>query len=67
MALFFLTLLCRKICKRICVAGSDPSIVESPTEPKWSSSGTEIDYLVEEQNFKFSLGKLIVASFYVLL
>ncbi|KAH7850529.1 hypothetical protein Vadar_034398 [Vaccinium darrowii] len=27
------------ICKRICVAGGDPAIVESPTEPKWSSKG----------------------------
>ncbi|GJW72230.1 hypothetical protein Tco_0129147 [Tanacetum coccineum] len=25
------------IYKRVCVAGDDPSIVESPTEPKWSS------------------------------
>ncbi|XLT13080.1 hypothetical protein HN51_058770 [Arachis hypogaea] len=24
----------------ICVAGSDPSLVESPTEPKWSPDGT---------------------------
>ncbi|XP_058221016.1 uncharacterized protein LOC131331166 isoform X1 [Rhododendron vialii] len=27
------------ICKRVCVAGGDPAIVESPTEPKWSSDG----------------------------
>ncbi|KAL6605963.1 hypothetical protein ACP70R_041616 [Stipagrostis hirtigluma subsp. patula] len=25
--------------KRICVAGGDPMMVESPTEPKWSSKG----------------------------
>ncbi|KAG5543403.1 hypothetical protein RHGRI_016216 [Rhododendron griersonianum] len=29
----------RDICKRVCVAGGDPAIVESPTEPKWSSEG----------------------------
>ncbi|XP_015885515.3 probable dipeptidyl-peptidase 5 [Ziziphus jujuba] len=28
-----------EIYKRICIAGSDPTVVESPTEPKWSSSG----------------------------
>lgn len=27
------------ISKRVCIAGSDPSRVESPTEPKWSSKG----------------------------
>lgn len=25
--------------KRVCVAGGDPAIVESPTEPKWSDEG----------------------------
>lgn len=25
--------------KRICIAGGDPTIIESPTEPKWSSKG----------------------------
>lgn len=25
--------------KRVCVAGFDPTVVESPTEPKWSSKG----------------------------
>ncbi|EXB75620.1 hypothetical protein L484_026096 [Morus notabilis] len=29
-----------EIYKRICIAGFDPEVVESPTEPKWSSSGT---------------------------
>ncbi|GMN24715.1 hypothetical protein TIFTF001_040612 [Ficus carica] len=28
-----------EIYKRICIAGFDPAVVESPTEPKWSSSG----------------------------
>ncbi|KAM7279415.1 hypothetical protein ACFE04_006549 [Oxalis oulophora] len=27
------------IYKRVCVCGSDPDIVEAPTEPKWSSKG----------------------------
>ncbi|PHT75744.1 hypothetical protein T459_19266 [Capsicum annuum] len=26
--------------KRICVAGGDPTLVESPTEPQWSSQGS---------------------------
>ncbi|KAG2394804.1 uncharacterized protein HKW66_Vig0078210 [Vigna angularis] len=29
-----------EIYKRVCVAGHDPSLVESPTEPKWSSEVT---------------------------
>lgn len=33
-------LLCSKIDKRVCVAGCDPELLESPTEPKWSSEGT---------------------------
>ncbi|WOL06561.1 hypothetical protein Cni_G15295 [Canna indica] len=28
-----------ELSKRVCVAGGDPSIVESPTEPKWSPRG----------------------------
>ncbi|CAD5165169.1 unnamed protein product [Musa acuminata subsp. malaccensis] len=28
-----------ELSKRICVAGGDPTIVESPTEPKWSPKG----------------------------
>jgi hypothetical protein len=32
-------LLCREIKEKICIAGGDPTIVESPTEPKWSSKG----------------------------
>ncbi|KAM1289500.1 hypothetical protein ACFX2I_016754 [Malus domestica] len=35
-----------EVYKRICVAGSDPSIKESPIEPKWSSKGTFF-YLLE--------------------
>ncbi|RWW74874.1 hypothetical protein BHE74_00017160 [Ensete ventricosum] len=29
----------QELSKRICVAGGDPTIVESPTEPKWSPKG----------------------------
>lgn len=32
----------RDIRERICVAGGDASMVESPTEPKWSPEGTNI-------------------------
>lgn len=31
---------CSEIYKRVCIAGNDPSRVESPTEPKWSLDGT---------------------------
>lgn len=31
--------ICSDIYKRTCVAGADPSLVESPTEPKWSLKG----------------------------
>jgi hypothetical protein len=32
-------IMCSEVQKRICVAGGDPTLVESPTEPKWSSKG----------------------------
>jgi hypothetical protein len=32
-------IMCREVTKRICVAGGDPTLVESPTEPKWSPKG----------------------------
>ncbi|KAL0438664.1 UNVERIFIED_CONTAM: hypothetical protein Slati_2349400 [Sesamum latifolium] len=34
---------------RICVAGGDPSIVESPTEPKWSPEG-ELFFVTDRQS-----------------
>lgn len=43
-----MTLSCRKIGNRICVVGSDPAVVESPTEPKWSPKGTLLNYLIKE-------------------
>lgn len=39
------------IINRVCVAGGDPSHVESPTEPKWSSEG-EL-YLITDINTGF--------------
>ncbi|KAF3446696.1 hypothetical protein FNV43_RR11876 [Rhamnella rubrinervis] len=47
-----------KICKRICVAGIDPSIVESPTEPKWSSSG-ELFFITDRKSGFWNLYKWI--------
>eukprot|EP01018_Ginkgo_biloba_P036284 Gb_22798 [translate_table: standard] len=29
-----------KVEKRVCIAGHDPNMIESPTEPKWSSQGS---------------------------
>lgn len=50
-ALTFLMLSCREVYKRICVAGTDSMLVESPTEPKWSPSGTVLIFLVDEQTY----------------
>jgi dipeptidyl aminopeptidase/acylaminoacyl peptidase len=47
-----------KICKRICVASSDPSIVESPTEPKWSSSG-ELFFITDRKSGFWNLYKCV--------
>ncbi|KAL6212497.1 hypothetical protein ACLB2K_017717 [Fragaria x ananassa] len=35
--------------KRVCVAGDDPRIRESPTEPKWSSKG-ELFFITDRHN-----------------
>jgi hypothetical protein len=32
-------IICREVHNRICIAGGDPALVESPTEPKWSAKG----------------------------
>ncbi|RVX15276.1 Dipeptidyl peptidase family member 6 [Vitis vinifera] len=37
------------ICKRICVAGCDPTLLESPTEPKWSSRG-ELFFITDRKS-----------------
>ncbi|CAL5043845.1 unnamed protein product [Urochloa decumbens] len=34
---------------RICIAGGDPTLVESPTEPKWSSKG-ELFFITDRQS-----------------
>jgi len=36
----------REVENRICIAGGDPTLVESPTEPKWSSKGICIQNLI---------------------
>ncbi|KAL1332894.1 hypothetical protein HN51_061662 [Arachis hypogaea] len=38
-----------EIHKRVCVAGGDPSLVESPTEPKWSPDG-ELFFITDRKN-----------------
>ncbi|KAF9687591.1 hypothetical protein SADUNF_Sadunf02G0109300 [Salix dunnii] len=43
---------------RICVAGCDPTVVESPTEPKWSSKG-ELFFITDRKNGFWNLYKWI--------
>ncbi|KAJ4764869.1 Dipeptidyl peptidase family member 6 [Rhynchospora pubera] len=38
-----------EINNRVCIAGNDPDLVESPTEPKWSPSG-ELFFLTDRNN-----------------
>ncbi|XP_062099340.1 uncharacterized protein LOC133805232 [Humulus lupulus] len=47
-----------EIYKRICIAGSDPTIVESPTEPKWSSSG-ELFFITDRKSGFWNLFKWV--------
>ncbi|XP_047156216.1 uncharacterized protein LOC124827247 [Vigna umbellata] len=47
-----------EIYKRVCVAGHDPSLVESPTEPKWSSEG-ELFFITDRENGFWNLHKWI--------
>ncbi|XP_059638233.1 uncharacterized protein LOC132280128 [Cornus florida] len=44
--------------KRICVAGGDHTLVESPTEPKWSSKG-ELFFITDRNNGFWNLHKWI--------
>ncbi|XP_028068526.1 uncharacterized protein LOC114271122 isoform X1 [Camellia sinensis] len=46
------------ICKRICVAGGDPALVESPTEPKWSSKG-ELFFITDRRSGFWNIYKWI--------
>ncbi|KAJ4701806.1 putative Acylamino-acid-releasing enzyme [Melia azedarach] len=47
--------------KRICVAGCDPTIVESPTEPKWSSKG-ELFFVTDRKGGFWNLHKWIESN-----
>ncbi|WJX31741.1 hypothetical protein P8452_20142 [Trifolium repens] len=47
-----------EIYKRVCVAGYDPSVVESPTEPKWSSDG-ELFFITDRESGFWNLHKWI--------
>ncbi|XWS24279.1 hypothetical protein CRYUN_Cryun28dG0087300 [Craigia yunnanensis] len=44
--------------KRVCVAGCDPKIVESPTEPKWSPTG-ELFFITDRKNGFWNLHKWV--------
>nr|CAB3486759.1 unnamed protein product [Digitaria exilis] len=47
--LFVLIIFYREVQKKICIAGGDPTLVESPTEPKWSSKG-ELFFITDRQS-----------------
>ncbi|XP_019423929.1 PREDICTED: dipeptidyl-peptidase 5 [Lupinus angustifolius] len=47
-----------EIYKRVCVAGSDPSLVESPTEPKWSPDG-DLFFITDRKNGFWNIHKWI--------
>ena len=49
------------ICKRICVAGCDPTLLESPTEPKWSSRG-ELFFITDRKSGFWNLYRWIESS-----
>ncbi|CAO2817837.1 unnamed protein product [Amaranthus hypochondriacus] len=44
--------------KRICVAGGDPNVVESPTEPKWTPEG-DLLFITDRNNGFWNLYKWI--------
>ncbi|XAR59475.1 Bleomycin hydrolase [Bertholletia excelsa] len=46
------------ICERICVAGADSSLVESPTEPKWSLEG-ELFFITDRNKGFWNIYKWI--------
>ncbi|XP_072952740.1 dipeptidyl-peptidase 5 [Typha angustifolia] len=46
------------LCKRLCVAGGDPTLVESPTEPKWSSKG-ELFFITDRKSGFWNIYKWI--------
>ncbi|PIN12817.1 Dipeptidyl aminopeptidase [Handroanthus impetiginosus] len=46
---------------RICVAGGDPSIVEAPTEPKWSPEG-ELFFITDRKNGFWNIYKWVEST-----
>ncbi|KAM7517102.1 hypothetical protein LguiA_006685 [Lonicera macranthoides] len=53
------------VCKCICVAGGDPAVIESPTEPKWSSEG-ELYFITDRKSGFWNLHKWIESDNQVL-
>ncbi|XP_052200679.1 uncharacterized protein LOC127807097 [Diospyros lotus] len=47
-----------QICKRVSVAGGDPALVESPTEPKWSAKG-ELFFITDRRSGFWNIYKWI--------
>ncbi|XP_075093023.1 dipeptidyl-peptidase 5 [Nicotiana tabacum] len=47
--------------KRICVAGGDPILVESPTEPRWSSQG-ELFFVTDRKSGFWNIYKWVESS-----
>ncbi|CAN4103762.1 unnamed protein product [Withania somnifera] len=47
--------------KRICVAGGDPTLVESPTEPQWSSQG-ELYFVTDRKSGFWNIYKWVESS-----
>nr|XP_023917799.1 acylamino-acid-releasing enzyme isoform X1 [Quercus suber] len=50
-----------EVYKRICVAGSDSTLVESPTEPKWSPDG-ELFFITDRKNGFWNIYKWHIES-----
>ncbi|KOM24909.1 hypothetical protein LR48_Vigan17s000500 [Vigna angularis] len=48
-----------EIYKQVSVAGNDPALVESPTEPKWSSDG-ELFFITDRENGFWNLHKWVI-------
>ncbi|KAL9263883.1 hypothetical protein AKJ16_DCAP16174 [Drosera capensis] len=44
------------VVKSVCVAGGDPTLIESPTEPKWTSKG-ELFFITDRKNGFWNLYK----------
>nr|ABK25153.1 unknown [Picea sitchensis] len=50
-----------KVEKRICIAGNDPNMIESPTEPKWSSQG-ELFFVTDRKSGFWNLYKWVEST-----